>query len=90
MIGKRNVYDAINEYDDEQLEELKARWPNRDEIYDVGEHVEIVRGTWQYDQGRIVMRRQDKGDYSYGVVFDWDVRMHVTYFTGKDFKRVQR
>jgi hypothetical protein len=58
------------------------------EVFEVGERVEITQGEYEGNEGRIVLRREDKGDYSYGLVFDWDMRMHTVYFTGKDFKRV--
>jgi len=84
-----DVFDKINTYEEKELMELAARWQDAREIYDVGERVEIVsEGPHQNETARIVLRRQDKGDFSYGVVFDYDMNMHTVYFTGKDFERV--
>jgi hypothetical protein len=64
--------------------------PDPREIFDVGERIEVVneKGLYHGDQGRIVMRRNDFGDMSYGVVFDYDMSMCTVYFSGNQLKRV--
>ena len=61
-----DVFDRINDYEEEEMEELKVRamgFPN------VGDRVRVVDGSrYNFEEGRITLRK----DGMYGVVFDWD------------------
>jgi hypothetical protein len=49
--------------------------------------VRVIAGEREGEYGRIAIRRQDKGDMSYGIVFDWDVSMIPFYVSGNQIER---
>ncbi|NIV38534.1 MAG: hypothetical protein GWN58_56695 [Anaerolineae bacterium] len=69
-----DVFDAINDYEEEQMEELKVRaLPHAF----VGDHVRIVDGgTHHMEQGRVVSRVNGQ----LGVVFHWDTAMAPKFY----------
>jgi transcription antitermination factor NusG len=73
---------------------LEKAWEEQDlftappeEVFDVGEKVRVIAGEREGEYGRIAIRRQDKGDMSYGIVFDWDVAMIPFYVSGNQIER---
>lgn len=77
---------------DEMLEEAERRdtikrFPKVNEIFDVNEQVRVIAGDYEGECGRIVIRRQDNGDMSYGIVFPWDVSMIPHYVSGNQIER---
>ena len=84
-----DIFDDINEYEEEQLEELAER-QTPPPFYDVGERVKVVAGNrYVGSVGRIVLRSRDlDGSVMFGVVFDWDMNMMPVSFFGKELERV--
>jgi len=73
---ERDVFDHINEYADEQCEELKARKVAQPFPF-VGDRVRVVDGgPYHFEVGRVTVRKDGK----FGVVFDWDMAGVATYY----------
>ena len=69
-----DVFDRINDYEEEEMEELKVR--SLPHAF-VGDHVRIVDGgTHHMEQGRVVSRVGGK----LGVVFHWDTAMAPKFY----------
>lgn len=72
----------------ERMESMQAHHePPPEEIFDVNEQVRVIAGVHKGECGRIVIRRQDNGDLSYGIVFPWDVSMLPHYVSGNQIER---
>ena len=75
------------------LQEAQDRFMDEDydappeEIFDTNERVRVTSGEYEGEYGRIVVRRMDKGDMSYGLVFDWDTSMIIHYVSGNQIER---
>lgn len=71
----------------EEIEKRELRDAPPEEIFDVNEQVRVIAGDYEGECGRIVIRRQDNGDLSYGIVFPWDVSMIPHYVSGNQIER---
>ncbi|KPK49835.1 MAG: hypothetical protein AMS22_13095 [Thiotrichales bacterium SG8_50] len=73
---------------------LDKAWKRQDlftrdteEIFDVSEHVRVIAGPYTGESGRVVVRRQEEGGLSYGLIFPWDESMVLHYVSGNEIER---
>lgn len=52
--------------------------------FDVGDRVRVTHGEYKDNEGRIVLRNGRE----YGVVFDWDTRMHAVTFINRHLEKI--
>ena len=84
-----DIFDDINEYEEEEMEELQERQAPPP-FFDVGARVRVVAGDkFLGNDGRVVIRKTVDGSLQYGVVFDWDQSMIPVYFCGKELEKCE-